>query len=320
MTSRSFRFSLSDVPAPLRHETMREVVGRALMNMDFVPLTEKLSMEIEGLLLPGVTITDAWISGHRADTGYDLSRDSDDFALVWSSSPARGMMSQFGKDHPADGSGVLISCADRMTADTRETFHHVTVKMQRAALSPLLPDVEAMLTRPIAADNDALRLLASYIASFRSLDSPAPELDHVVATHIVDLVALAVGTNRDAAEQASRRGLRAARLDAVKRWVLARLASPGLGVAEAAAAVRLSPRSVQLLFEQDGTTFTAYVLRERLGLARHRLAAPGFAGGTISEIAYGCGFGDLSYFTRSFRGAYGETPSDARHKAMGGRV
>ena len=79
-----------------------------------------------------------------------------------------------------------------------------------------------------------------------------------------------------------------------------------------AARHRLAPRFVQRLFEAEGTTFTEYVLAERLARARRVLTDPRFAGRKISTIAFDAGFGDLSYFNRAFRRHYGATPSELR--------
>jgi AraC-like DNA-binding protein len=129
-------------------------------------------------------------------------------------------------------------------------------------------------------------------------------------------VSLAVGTNRDATELAEGRGLRAARLAAIKRWVLAHLGEPELGVGAAAAAAKVGVRYVQMLFESEGATFSEFVRAQRLATAHRRLANPGLARTTIASIAFACGFGDLSYFNRSFRAAYGQSPSDVRRRAL----
>lgn len=316
--STTFRFSLKEIPERQRREVATEVAGRAIANLDLTPLTGDLQMEMESRLLPGVTIADTRLSPHRAESGYERSRDNDDFALHWCRVPAKGFAQQFGKEFGTDGSAVLLSCADRITCDTHETLRHVTVRLQRSVLLPMVPKAEAALMRPVPAENEALRLLTSYLDSLRALGHAATGADfaHTAAMHIADLVALAVGTNRDAAELASKRGLHAARLNAVKRWVLAQLGSPELSIRTAAAAAGLSPRSLQLLFEIEGTTFSKYVLRERLALAHRRLSMLQFEKRTIGEIAYDCGFGDLSHFTRDFRRVYGKTPSDVRSRAL----
>jgi AraC-like DNA-binding protein len=42
------------------------------------------------------------------------------------------------------------------------------------------------------------------------------------------------------------------------------------------------------------------------------LSDPRIADLTISAIAFGVGFGDLSYFNRTFRRRFGASPSDVR--------
>ena len=82
---------------------------------------------------------------------------------------------------------------------------------------------------------------------------------------------------------------------------------------------RLSARSclryLHRLFKEDGTTFGAYVLGLRLVRAEQMLGDPRCADLSISAIGYDAGFGDLSYFYRSFRRRFGATPSDLRAAA-----
>jgi transcriptional regulator GlxA family with amidase domain len=113
---------------------------------------------------------------------------------------------------------------------------------------------------------------------------------------------------RDGAETAQGRGVRAARLHAIKQDIARSLGQADLSVAALAGRHRCTPRFIQRLFETDGTTFTDYVLAERLARARR-------AGQKISALAYDCGFGDISYFNRVFRRHYGATPSAVRAQA-----
>ncbi len=88
-----------------------------------------------------------------------------------------------------------------------------------------------------------------------------------------------------------------------------------LTVATLAARQRVTPRYVQLLFEAEGTTFTAYALEQRLARAHRMLCDLRHTDWTISAIALEAGFGDLSHFNRSFRRRYGASPSDVRAEA-----
>jgi len=67
-----------------------------------------------------------------------------------------------------------------------------------------------------------------------------------------------------------------------------------------------------MLFESEGTTFTEYVLAQRLAHAHRMLTDPRRAVDKISTIASDAGFNDLSYFNRTFRRRFGATPSDVR--------
>jgi AraC-like DNA-binding protein len=89
-----------------------------------------------------------------------------------------------------------------------------------------------------------------------------------------------------------------------------------LSVTKVAASQGVTPRYVQMLFEGEGTTFSAFVLGERLAFAHRILSDPRYSGRPIGTIALDAGFGDLSYFNRIFRRTYSGTPTDIRDHAM----
>ncbi|WP_119301426.1 helix-turn-helix transcriptional regulator [Dongia deserti] len=74
----------------------------------------------------------------------------------------------------------------------------------------------------------------------------------------------------------------------------------------------ISPRYLHMLFECEGTSFSQFVLGERLAAARRLLTDPRQDHRTVTEIAYAVGFGDLSYFNHAFRRRYGATPREMR--------
>jgi AraC-like DNA-binding protein len=110
--------------------------------------------------------------------------------------------------------------------------------------------------------------------------------------------------------------VRAARLQAIKSDIAARLFDCSLTIAAIAARHGVTPRYLHKLFESEGTTFTQFVLWQRLDHAHRMLRDHRFATRSISSIAYDVGFGDLSYFNRTFRQQYNATPSDIRNDAI----
>jgi AraC-like DNA-binding protein len=228
---------------------------------------------------------------------------NDDICLFVKSSG--GMVSQRGREVTfAAGNAYAICAAEPSSFVSPSTAqcHCFHLHVSRTALAPIVTDLDDVPLRPIAPDNEALRYLLNYIGLLRDNDAwVTPDLLRVTAVHLRDLVALVLGATRDAAEVAEGRGLRAARLCTIKRYILENLGDSALTVGQVAARHRLTPRYVQRLFEMEGTTFSEFLLDQRLARVHNLLRDPGWLGRTISVAALEAGFGDISYFNRCFR-------------------
>jgi AraC-like DNA-binding protein len=71
----------------------------------------------------------------------------------------------------------------------------------------------------------------------------------------------------------------------------------------------MSERQAQRLFANSGSTFSDFVLEQRLLEARRLLLQASGRARKVSDVAYTVGFNDLSYFNRSFRRRFGTSPS-----------
>ncbi len=131
-------------------------------------------------------------------------------------------------------------------------------------------------------------------------------------THLHELAQIALTASDTDRLQAQGRGVRAARLRAVKAAIDAHLTEPGLSLAVIAAATGISERYGRALFAQEQTTFRDYLTRKRMQLLRRMLADPMQDHRSISDLVMAAGFGDLSWFNKCYRQIYGETPSESR--------
>jgi AraC-like DNA-binding protein len=145
-----------------------------------------------------------------------------------------------------------------------------------------------------------------------------PQTQPLFASHVLNLVALALGPTPDAVATAELLSLPAVRLQVIKSDILAHLQDDTLGIQTLAARQRITPRYVHRLFEGEGLTYSQFVLQQRLDRAHRLLRDPRWAHRAISTIAYEVGFGDLSYFNRTFRRQYDHTPTDVRVAALRG--
>lgn len=160
-----------------------------------------------------------------------------------------------------------------------------------------------VLLRPIPRDLPPLQLLVTY-GAYLLMRSPLSAAEAELAqTHFEQLLPL-VAAHLDGPPATGG----SLRLDRIKDDIERRLGQPDLSAAGIAALHGVTPRYVQRLFQEDGTTFSRFVLDRRLAAARRLIERPEEAQ-TISAVAYAVGFGDLSYFNRAFRRRYGVTPS-----------
>jgi AraC-like DNA-binding protein len=264
------------------------------------------------LRMPGLGL----MAGRRSASVYHRRRefiDHDDVGFTWGLTSSY-QVHQFGRTlDMGRGQAIVLTGAEPAFLRVPKLGHYINLRVPVRCLSPLIADLDAAYCRPIPAESPALQLLTRYIGILEQAGAFAvPELRRQAVTHIHDLMALAIGATRDAAEIAKSRGARAARLRAIKEDIANWLDQPDLSVAIIAARHRIKPRWVQRLFESEGTTFTEYVLAQRLVRAHRLLTNPLHANQKVSTIALDIGFGDLSYFNRAFRRRYGVAPSELR--------
>ena len=307
------RFSSADYAPCERLDACREIYGRTLSRRDIEPLSaEQFHTEATMRRMPGLGI----VTARRSAAIYRLRRefiDSDD-VVVTVGLTSHFEAHQFGRTFSMSrGEASVLTASEPAFLNVPTYGAYINVRAPRRAISRLVDGLDAAYGRPIPAESPALRLLTGYIGVLDETEACAtPDLRRQAVAHVHDLMALAIGATRDAAEIATNRGARAARLRAIKEDIANRLDRPDLSVAALAARHRIKPRWVQRLFESEGTTFTDYVLAQRLRRAHRLLTDPRCAGQKISAIAFDVGFGDLSYFNRAFRRRYGMAPSELR--------
>jgi AraC-like DNA-binding protein len=308
-----FQFSTEAFAKRERLEAWREVFGRTICSLDIVPLEpETFSADATVCQLPGLGVLFA--ASGAMEVSHTRELIADDTISFMAAPNCRYTVSHLGRTVELEpGTGVLLNNAEvgrlRLVAASR----FVTFSVPRAALAPLVPDLDATAARRIPANNAALKLLVDYLKSARDTEALiTPELQHIAVTHIYDLLAAAVGATRDATEIAYSRGIRGARLRAAKAFVALHIGRHDLSARSVATHLGVTPRYIHMLFETEGSTFTQFIVEQRLARAYRLLLDSRMTEHNISAIAFTAGFNDLSHFNRTFRRRFGKTPSDAR--------
>jgi AraC-like DNA-binding protein len=325
----TFRFSTAGLPQPARaqavrdlHQCERSMLPAGLEPIEpLVPLPDRpLHVDVIKRTLPGLAVVTGTLSGvchaprpkgaagpgegdlliavnvsggslaRQCDTELSL-RDGD--ALLWTRSLA--------------GIGIM-----RLTP-----ARFLGCRVARSEVAALLGRLDDTPMCFVPRDTEALQLLVTYARGIaESVPLATPELQRIAVSHMHDLMAAIVSATRGGRAIAEGRGIAAARLRAIMIDICAHLGDGDLSVAEVAQRQRVSPRYVHKLFENEGFTFSSFVRDQRLVRAHRLLSDSRLADRTIGAIAFDVGFGDLSYFNRTFRRRYGATPGDVRNSAL----
>lgn len=266
---------------------------------------------------PELGLLSGMVQGVRHEHARRDSGDGDDdFSLHLNVSGLSLVAGQRGETELRDGDAMLLSYSVSRVITRPGPVDHRVIRLPRAVLAALVPNVDEAVLCRIPRGTGMLRLLGGYVDAV--FDDPAmscPQARRLVASQLCDLVAVTLGATREAIAVAEGRGIRAARLSAIKADVAAHLAATDLSPGVVAKRQRISDSYIRKLFESEGTSFTQFVLGRRLEHAHRRLTDPRWTGQSIASIAFSAGFGDLSYFNRTFRRRYGLTPSELRESA-----
>jgi AraC-like DNA-binding protein len=308
------RLALEDVPAHQRPARLRDFFERLGVRYDIATVGDhpiEIGVTLQGL--PGIQVLSARMQGVNVRRTRQNSDPTEDVGLAVN---PQGLLqvSQRGRELVlGPGDATLVSLTEPLGSIHRAPSDFLVLRVPLPLIAPYLATGQDAVLNRIPGAAPPLRLLTNYLnIAWQEQTLASHDLQGAVVSHIYDLMALAIGSTRDAEQMARGRGLRAAQMHAIKQDIVRHLHRPDLSVSAIADRHGLTARFVQRLFEADDATFTQYVLSQRLLRARRMLIDPRYAGEKISSIAYDCGFGDISYFNRIFRRHYGATPSDVR--------
>jgi AraC-like DNA-binding protein len=299
---------------------VRSLLDRGMTWVSFDPIPD-LSCKIDFALrkLPGLGLLSGTVEGVRhVHAPRDSGDGNDDFSFHLNVSGISTVASRRGDLTLTDGDGMLLSYSAERIISRPFAVDHRVIRLPRKSLGPLVHNIDDAVLRPIPSGTGALNLLRKYVdGAFCDPALAGSRVRQLVRDQLCDLVAVTIGATRDAAAVAEGRGIRAGRLWAIKVDIEARLLSRDLSIGDIARRHRISEIYIRKLFASEETTFSQFVLHRRLIRAHSMLTDARWADRNVAWIAFEVGFGDLSYFNRTFKRLYGVTPSDLRSGSHG---
>jgi len=187
------------------------------------------------------------------------------------------------------------------------------VKVPRRMLEARIARPDLMCAAVLEHDHSLAQLIAAYVAAaFNTADQISPMIAEMFASHVMDLLAQFL-LDRERAQPVISRVSSAATFIRANRLIGLRFQDPDLTPDRIARELGTSTRTLHRMFAEHKTTVMKHLIGERVGRAAELLNSPQARHRTITDIAFACGFNDLSHFARAFEARMGVTPSQWRN-------
>ena len=298
-----------------RFDSWREAFGRTFLRLDLEPQGDLFTTRMSLRALPNLGLGAVTTSGCRVMRTRELLADGQDdigmVALLQGHGRARD--SEGREVELGPGEAIFLRNGGQGFVEYADDSAYLCFTIPEQIFATFIADRDAACMRTIRSGSGPLDLLTRYTQLVVADEALTRDAGPAIARHIHDLAAMIMAGTPELAAALDSRGARtAARLATIKAEIRSRISDSTLSITGVAGKFGITPRYVARLFEHEGTSFTAFVLEQRLSLARNLLEDPSRAGLSISALALASGFGDISYFNKCFRRRYGMTPSEIR--------
>jgi AraC-like DNA-binding protein len=307
-------FSTSHVAARDRAAYWIDMICDVFVQLDCTNTAERFHGEITDQTLGPLRLS-------RVDSNKQLvlrsprqiNKSCDDYFLVSLQLAGHGRVLQDGRAALlGPGDFALYDSTRRYTLAFDDEFTQLVLKTPRALLTDRLARAETCTALAINGSAGMGRVAAELLrAVTREAATLLPHEVERMAHTLIDVFAATFGQS-PIQQPVSPGSHRAAQLLCVKMYIEDHLRDPELSPEHIARAHGISTRYLSKLFETGGTSVARFIWEQRLARIERDLGDATLTGRSISEIAFGWGFNDMSHFSRAFRARFGDCPRGYR--------
>jgi AraC-like DNA-binding protein len=264
-----------------------------------------------------VFLSDIGANSHTVQrTPQLISRDDTRYYKLSLMMSGVGLLLQDNREVVLQPGDMAIYDTDKpYTLDFEDDFRTLVVMVPQTAID-LPRDVVGQLTATrISGDEGLGRMVAPFLTQLaRNMDDLSGPSGLRFVRNALDLVTTLIHSRLDHDRFDLARGHRSALLQDIRAFIDDHLADPALNPSAIAAANFISTRHLHGIFKEEGVTVSTLIRSRRLEHCRRDLADPVHLSKSVSAIAAKWGFVDASHFSRLFRSAFGEAPTDYRQR------
>lgn len=220
----------------------------------------------------------------------------------------------FGSDVVGVGPGDLLIWTSNqpMEFTVVEKLHKVSLVLPWTAVQDRLPRGARFNGTMIDSRRGIGAVLFGHVATLAEQMDLLGDTDQAaVRRATLELLTAAMNHRVDAPPQ----GLAMRYLKQLQDYVLLNLQDENMTPTSIAAANRMSPRYVHMLFAQTGASVSSWIKAQRLARCSEDLRSRAYRDAGVAEIAYAWGFSDPTHFSRAFKQQFGMNPREYRERA-----
>lgn len=317
-------FSTDDFAPKERLEAAQDIYSAIAQVQLDAPKKQTPHVETRIKLLPGISIANVTASSlHAARKSPQVVDGNDDITFLIHPGGQGGWLSHLqAHDTLACTPGrarIVLNHQSGSVDFHGERVNFLSVAFSRAQLAPLIHDLDRVPKTLLPPSEPLQHIIRIALSLTHPQNAVVETSTEPLRRQLFDLACLSLGATRDSSYRSLWGGLRAARLKAIKADIKL-LARTPISLEYIAARHAVSPSYIRALFNSKGTSFTDYLLEQRLQIAFNALTNCQAPPRSISDIAFKTGFNNISWFYRAFKHRFGIPPGEARHIAIHSRI
>lgn len=196
-----------------------------------------------------------------------------------------------------------------------QPYTAVAMHIEERLVRTHIEDPSALIGRnlelPTAANDILVRMMHTCVGWSRLEQFSARSRG--IACSLLHILALSPRAQAEEKRAENNKYLRRAQ---IKSFIQQNYARADLSMEDVAAHLGVTTRYVHMALSVDGLAPSEYLRICRLLAARRMLSSPAFAGRSITEIGFECGFSSSSHFSTEFRKRFGISPRSYRQSTL----
>lgn len=304
-----------NLPRHKRFAVWREAVCDHFIHVECHPTSDRcFAGDIASTKVKDVTLSLARTREHRCvRTPSLIRRSGTELVFIHQQLSGTWHYAQDGREGTlGPGDFTCLDGTRPYTAIQDDNHAQLVLHMQRDQWVRRFGQTEQLAGRAVRANTPMGTLAANTLQQILSvMEDAQPHTAERLIEVSLSLIIAAFG-DLIANPEARQRTGRMALLRRAKMFIDENFQHPDLNPRRVADALGISERYLQDLFHDEEMTAGKWIWETRLEKCRQRLSDPLFAGQSISEIAFNCGFRNFSHFSHRFKTAFSMTASECR--------